>query len=74
MTHRWINYENQRYYTAQLVQDLFGDWTLVSCWGGLHSHRGGMRVTRMPSREDGHQEIRKIAKRRLQRGYEEVAS
>lgn len=70
MTHRWINPDNQRYYTAQLVQDIFGDWTLVACWGGLHSKRGGMRITQVASHDQGQQEIKKIAKRRRQRGYE----
>lgn len=31
VTHRWINRENQRYYSARLVHDLFDDWTLVTC-------------------------------------------
>jgi hypothetical protein len=26
---RWIHPEKGRYYQAELVQDLFGDWTLI---------------------------------------------
>ncbi|MEA3640238.1 MAG: WGR domain-containing protein [Lamprobacter sp.] len=69
LTHRWINRENQRYYSVRLVQDLFGDWTLVICWGGANSKRGGMRVTPVESQEEGEEEIRKMSKRRRQHGY-----
>jgi len=71
---RWLNRQNQRYYSAQLVQDLFGDWTLVVCWGGSNSKRGGMRITGVESLEAGEREIAKIGKRRLQHGYETLVS
>jgi hypothetical protein len=45
---RWINPETARYYQVDLVQDLFGDWTLIQCWGGLGSRRGRMRVVYVP--------------------------
>ncbi len=37
---RWIHPEQLRYYQADLVQDLFGEWTLVCSWGGLGTTRG----------------------------------
>ena len=69
---RWINPEKQRYYSVQLVADLFGDWTLVTCWGGLHSRLGGLRVNGVGSYEAGLEQIAQIAKRRPQRGYAAV--
>lgn len=72
VTHRWINPENQRYYSVRLEQDLFGDWTLVACWGGLNSKLGGLKISRVDSEEQGLEEITKIAKRRRQRGYDEL--
>ncbi|NEV65018.1 WGR domain-containing protein [Thiorhodococcus minor] len=67
---RWINPEKGRYYLVDLVQDLLGDWTLVLCWGALGSGRGQMRVTVVPSKSAGLDQMEIIAKRRRQRGYE----
>ncbi|MBK1621743.1 hypothetical protein CKO42_25825 [Lamprobacter modestohalophilus] len=69
---RWINPEKQRYYNAQLVADLFGDWTLVTYWGGLHSRLGGLSVNAVASYEAGLEEIARISQRRRQRGYNVV--
>lgn len=66
---RWVHPEKQRYYLADLVQDLFGEWTLVKAWGGLGSSRGGMRNTLVTSHEAGLIRIKEINKRRKQRGY-----
>jgi hypothetical protein len=66
---RWVHEEKRRYYQVHLVEDLFGEWTLISCWGGLDSHRGGMRTTGVESYASGLEQIRGIEKRRKQRGY-----
>ena len=69
MGQRWINPEKARYYRVVLEQDLFGVWNLIACWGGLHSHRGGMRVTALASLDAGVAALDGIANRRRQRGY-----
>ena len=69
---RWINAEKARYYRVVLEQDLFGAWTLIACWGALHSRRGGMRVNALPSLDAGVAALDGIAKRRQQRGYAPV--
>jgi hypothetical protein len=69
---RWVHDAKGRYYHAHLVEDLFGDWTLITVWGGLGSQRGGMRSTAVPSHADGLTLIERIAKRRRQRGYRAV--
>ena len=69
---RWIQKEKARYYQVHLVKDLFGDWTLIACWGGLDSHRGGMHVTGVASHVAGLERIREIDKRRKQHGYRTV--
>ena len=66
---RWINAEKARYYRVVLEQDLFGVCNLIACWGGLHSRRGGMRVTALASLDAGVAALDEIAKRRRQRGY-----
>ena len=71
---RWIHPEKGRYYQAELVQDLFGDWTLILVWGGLNSRRGQMRVVYVPSHAAGLERIEFIRKRRRQRGYQEPSS
>ena len=69
---RWVNDAKARYYQAWLTEDLFGDWTVVTAWGGLGSRRGRARSTAVPSYEDGLARIEEIAKRRRQRGYRSV--
>jgi hypothetical protein len=49
----WINAEKARYYRVVLEKDLFGTWSLIACWGALHSRRGGMRVTALASLDAG---------------------
>jgi predicted DNA-binding WGR domain protein len=66
---RWINPDKGRYYQVDLVQDLFGDWTLTQVWGGLGSRRGQVRIVYVPSYAAGVERIEHIAKRRQQRGY-----
>jgi hypothetical protein len=51
--HSWINPEKARYYQVFLDQDLFGDWTLITAWGGIGSNRGRMHSTGVGSYEAG---------------------
>ncbi len=67
--HRWINSQTNRYYLADLVQDLLGDWTLVRCWGARGSRRGRLRVTAVESEAAGQALIAAIGQRRRQHGY-----
>jgi hypothetical protein len=70
---RWVHESNGRYYQAHLIEDLFGDWTLITVWGALGSKRGGMRSTAVPSRAHGLAIVEQIAKRRSRRGYRLVS-
>ncbi|EGV29886.1 MULTISPECIES: WGR domain-containing protein [Thiorhodococcus] len=67
--YRWIQPEKDRYYQAHLIEDLFGDWTLVACWGVLHSRQSQMRKTGVPSYEAGLEQLKAIDRRRRQHGY-----
>jgi hypothetical protein len=69
---RWIHTTKARYYQVELIRDLFGDWTLVQCWGGLGSRRGGMRMVWVPSYDAGWKQVERIGKRRITRGYQAV--
>ena len=69
---RWIHAEKGRYYQVELVQDLFGDWNLVQCWGGVGSKRGAMRVVWVHSHAAGLERIEMIGTRRGKRGYAPV--
>lgn len=72
--HRWVNPQNQRYYSADLEQDLFGEWVLNCRWGSLRSQRGGVKITAVQSWEEGRAMIDALAKRRCKRGYQIAAS
>jgi len=54
-------------------RDMFGDWTLITAWGGIGSNRGRMRSTGVASYEAGIELVDEIARRRAQRGYASVA-
>ena len=69
----WVHPAKARYYQVHLDRDLFGDWTLRKVWGGIGSSRGRMHNTDVPSYDEGVEQIRAIAKRRGQRGYERVS-
>ena len=66
---RWTNPKKFRYYQADLVKDLFGDWLVIAAWGRQGSKRGGMRNICVPSYEAGLQQLAAIGKRRRQHGY-----
>ena len=66
---RWVYPEKARYYQADLVVDLLGDWCVVTAWGGLGSHRGQVRRVMVASREEGVKRLAEIERRRRQRGY-----
>jgi hypothetical protein len=70
---RWINDAKARYYQVHLIQDLFGEWTLILVWGGLGTRRGTLRSTAVASHADGLAQLEAIGKRRRQRGYRRVA-
>jgi len=72
--HFWIHPEKARYYQAFLDQNLFGEWTLITAWGGIGSNRGRMHCTCVTSYEAGVEQIDAIARRRVQRGYARVSA
>ena len=69
----WVHPAKARYYQVHMDRDLFGHWTLRKVWGGMGSRRGRMHNTGIPSYDDGVEQIREIAKRRGQHGYECVS-
>ncbi|MCB1876268.1 MAG: hypothetical protein KDH88_09865 [Chromatiales bacterium] len=64
---RWRS--DDRYYLADLHQDLLGQWVLLQAWGSLHSDRGSLRRTPVESWEVGLKRLRQIATRRKSHGY-----
>jgi hypothetical protein len=70
--HAWVNHYTCRYYAVRVTRNLFGDWTLRQVWGGIDSRRGGTRHTGLSSYEQCLDQVREIAKRRAQRGYQRV--
>ena len=69
---QWAWRSTQRYYAATLTADLFETPVLVLQWGGLDSHRGGMKTLVVDSDEHGRALVQKIDKRRQSRGYRVV--
>lgn len=67
---RWIHPEKGRYYQADLVEDLFGGWSVITAWGSLHTHHGSLKTFWVPTREIAEKRLQQIARLRRQRGYE----
>ena len=65
----WVHPEKQRYYQADLVKDLFGEWTLIWAWGSMETSRGKHRITGIASHEEGLRRVTAMDIRRRKRGY-----
>jgi hypothetical protein len=68
----WQRLSDRRHYHAELRQTLFGDWVLTCKWGHAYSRRGRSMETLCQSYEEGLQQMKRMAKRRSQRGYVEM--
>lgn len=66
---RWENRATHRYYEAVLQRDLFGDWEVWRCWGGIGSARGGCQTRAANDHGAGVLALASIAARRERRGY-----
>lgn len=66
-TRRWTT--TQRYYTAHVLTDLFGQWQLVRAWGGRGTQLGRYQIT--PAESWGHamELLEAETRRRSKRGY-----
>lgn len=56
-----------RWYEAELVCDLFGDWLVVRRWGGLYSDRHGTKTEVVPDMLSGVVMLFAIDRERQQR-------
>ena len=70
--YQWIHAEKKRYYTAQIVQDLLGEWVVIQRWGGFLSKRGGHKSMVCDSHAAAEVRLAAITRRRQYRHYERV--
>lgn len=70
ITKRWET--DSRFYTATVMQDLFGTWAVNRLWGSKQSKRGGHMLTPASSREEAIYMLADIDKRRQSRKYQKV--
>jgi predicted DNA-binding WGR domain protein len=63
----------QRTYTAELVQDLFGQWQVVRSWGSIGTRRGNRQTLIADSQAEALALLEDTATRRAKRGYQEVS-
>jgi predicted DNA-binding WGR domain protein len=72
-TDLWQTWEwasETRYYCVHLQQDLFGDWHLLCCWGGLYNRLGNCKTLYLDSVEQAPTILQAIHQRREKRGYQ----
>ena len=65
----WQWETEERFYRAQLRQDLLGDWCIFCCWGGRYNHLGSSQTLYLKSLDEADKTLKTIAKRRERRGY-----
>jgi predicted DNA-binding WGR domain protein len=68
LTQRWQ--KGDRYYVAEVVQDLFGLWLVKRSWGSIHTHRGNNKTVVASNYEQAVKLFQTIEKRRKARGYQ----
>lgn len=69
---RWVEVRfkrGDRFYCAELKQNLFHQWVVVRRWGGTVSGRWGTNETPCESYEEGLRIMERIGKRRAKRDY-----
>ncbi len=67
---RWET--DSRWYVAELVQDLWGNWRVRQSWGSRFSDQGNGRSLEVSSYAEGLELMERTGKRRMQRGYRET--
>lgn len=60
-----------RIYTAELKQNLFGEWVVIRHWSGKNTRGGQRRTDYVESYAQGIVLLDETGKRRVQRGYVE---
>ena len=58
----------RRYYTLDVVTDLFGAATLVKSWGRIGT-RGQQMLTSYDTRENARTAMDQLARRKMRKGY-----
>ncbi len=68
LTYRWQ--KSNRYYVAELMQDLFGAWLLKRTWGSIDTHRGQSKTLYANDYDHALKLLQKLEKRRKARGFQ----
>jgi predicted DNA-binding WGR domain protein len=61
-----------RYYVAEILQDLWGEWIVKRSWGGLGNRRGNSKTVMASSYEEALSLLDTISKHRTARGYHKI--
>ena len=61
--------DNAPLFTADLKQDLLGDWIVTQSWGGKTDTPGGGRITVVSDQEAGFKMLQKIVQKKQKTGY-----
>lgn len=67
---RWQ--KGNRYYVAEVSQDLFGAWLFKRTWGSIKTHRGNSVIIHTAEYNQAVKLFTATEKRRRQRGYTNV--
>jgi predicted DNA-binding WGR domain protein len=66
----WENPHNQRYYRVAVEQDIFGQWVIISTWGGKIRASGRSKGRVLANREEGLRLLEQATAQRKSRHYQ----
>lgn len=69
---RWEHPVKRRYYIVHLWQNLFNEWEVFRCWGGINQATGNKKVDPCDTYQDALECLLAIEKQRERKRYELV--
>jgi predicted DNA-binding WGR domain protein len=76
-TRRWEKVDpesgQRRFYTAELRQDLWGDWLFIKAWGRIGQKPSRVVIVPVTAQDEALELVNGVAKVRRQHGYLEIA-
>ncbi len=71
--YRWENPQTRRYYEALVLKNLFDEWEVWCCWGGIGTQLGGHSVIPVNTLSEAQDVLNHISAKRQSHRYHPVS-